>query len=88
MASDTARRAPRRPSSPRPGSGKSSGQSKGKKSSKPSVPEVGATPAQEVATSTAQLENDYSHVKRDLTRIAVISVLLFGMIYASTFFVG
>lgn len=90
MASQTARRAPRRPSSPRPGSsGSSKGKGKGRKDAKPSVPSVGASPAESVdADAGRSYEADYGHVKRDMTRIFVISALMFALIYASTFFLA
>lgn len=93
MASQNAPRAPRRPSAPRPGSsGSGKGKSKGRKDTKPSVPALpsaGASPAESAdAVAGKWHEAGYGYVKRDMTRIFVISALMFALIYASTFFLA
>jgi hypothetical protein len=72
-------RAPRRPSAPPP----STRPQPRRPSGGVAVPAAAASP---VVRSEEDYVNEYSYVKRDLTRIAVIAAVLFAVILAAPHF--
>jgi len=70
MATKSTRRQPRRPSVPRPGA-----------SAAPRRPSVPGAAAQVAAPMEMPVQ--YGHVARDLRRILVYGILMFGIIFAA-----
>jgi len=80
-------RAPRRPRAPSGAVGPGAGQ--GSRAQRGAARGAKApAAAQAIVTSNANLSETYAHVRRDLRRIAVLAVVMFGLIFGSTVLAG
>ena len=84
MASKTSRRrrTPRRPNAPRVPGAASAAPSAAARAAGP-TPQA-ARGANSVAAIDENLSTTYGHVARDLRRILVLAIVMFGLIYGST----